>query len=927
MIKPNNASNFSWSERLIDRLAYAHDASMYRLVPKAIAHPKSEEDINSLLSYANDTKTPLTFRTSGTSLSGQSVTNGILAEITQGWEDYKIIDNGNSIELEPGVIGARANIYLSPYQKRIGPDPASLNAARIGGIISNNSSGMVCGVKYNSYHTMKNIRFILPNGNKYDTSIESDYEKFINSEEGLCSGLINCKKQIENKSDLSLKIREKYKIKNTLGYSLNSFMDFDHPLDIFSHLIIGSEGTLAFCSKIELNTINDPPLKTTGLALFDSVEKAISALTILKDFNADAIELMDDASLRTAKHFSNAPYDHNIVKDNSAGLLFEFQKYDNSEIELLMKELPQSLISAGGNLPIGLSNQLDERMALWRIRKGLYPTVGALRKKGTSVINEDICFNYKELPKVVKEIKSMCRHWNFNDTVLFGHAKDGNLHFAASIDLNTNAGYNQFEGLMNDLVDITVGKHNGSLKAEHGTGRNMAPFVEYEWGGELLDIMWNVKNLTDPNSILNPDVLLTKDNKIHLKNIKKMPIVDDQIDLCVECGFCEPICPSKEITMTPRQRIVVQREIAAGNADSSVLNDFIYDGIDTCATDGLCELACPVNINTGSYVKSLKEYSNSALSEKISILFAKNFSILQSMVRNGLALGKFLESIFSTHIIKYISKFLNKSIGTPIWHEALPKPSPVIDFNNYRDSSSWVFFPTCISRTFSGNSLASSTSQIILDIAEKTGQSVIVPKKINNTCCSQPFSSKGYANAAKLIQEKTIDILWEESKNGSLPIIIDTSPCTHQFLYPNKNLDKSSLDKLNKLKIIDIIKFLSKCLEKIDNPKLSKSIVLHPTCSTEKMEETNLMKELAEKCATNVTIPYHWGCCGFAGDKGLNIPELNISAISPEINSINNISEGYSTSRTCEIGMMSESNIQYRSIAYLVNDYLNQTVN
>ena len=181
MISKGSPPNL-WSDRLIDRLAYAHDASMYRLIPKGVARPENESDIVSLLNYASETKTPITFRAGGTSLSGQSVSEGIIAEIIRGWQDYKILDNGNSIFLEPGVVGSRANLYLSSYGKRIGPDPASINAARIGGIVSNNSSGMVCGVKYNTYHTMKNIRFILANGRTYDTSNKDDYSRFIDDE-------------------------------------------------------------------------------------------------------------------------------------------------------------------------------------------------------------------------------------------------------------------------------------------------------------------------------------------------------------------------------------------------------------------------------------------------------------------------------------------------------------------------------------------------------------------------------------------------------------------------------------------------------------------------------------------------------------------------------------------------------------------------
>ena len=914
------------SDRLIDRLAYAHDASMYRLVPKAISRPENESDVISILKYANDSKTPVTFRAGGTSLSGQSVTEGIIVETIRGWQGYEIIDHGLSIRLSPGVVGARANLYLSKYNKRIGPDPASINAARIGGIVSNNSSGMVCGVKHNTYHTMKNIRFILSNGNLYDTSDDSSYERFLNVEDRLSKGLIKCKKEIESNDELLNKIRKKYLIKNTLGYSLNALLDYDHPLDIFSHLIIGSEGTLAFISNIELKTIDDPPNKSTGLVIFDDIELATNALKILINEGADAIELMDDASLRTSRNLRISPYDHNVIKDGSAGLLFEFQRHNQNDIDLIKDRLVDDLKTAKGSLPLGITEKISDRTSLWNIRKGLYPTVGALRKKGTSVLNEDLCYNYRDLPQVVKELKDICKSWNYNDAVLFGHAKDGNIHFAASMDLNTNDGKKRFEGLMNDMVSMTVGKFNGSLKAEHGTGRNMAPFVKYEWGGALYKIMWKIKNLSDPKNILNPDVLLTKNQKLHIENIKTMPVVSDEIDLCVECGFCEPICPSKEITMTPRQRIAVQREIKLGNANPSVLKDYNYDGIDTCATDGLCEIACPVNINTGGYIKSLRHEDLSFINNVFSKWIVNHFGLVQSTARLGLRFGKKIEYNFGNKILVLITKILNTVFGTPVWNKALPSVAKSIKSSNYSNDNKWVYFPSCVNRVLSSDSSKSSLASLLDEISLKCGESFRIPKMINTICCSQPFASKGYKSAALLMQEKTIDIIWECSEQGQLPVFIDTSPCTHQLLDFHPDLNNSSKKKLEKLKILDLVDYLILCIKEINLPKLKGKISMHPTCSDEKMEQTSKLKKLAEKCIENVIFSDSWGCCGFAGDKGLNNPELNKSATRYSNDGIKNINSGYSTSRTCEIGMMTHSNIDYKSIAYLVRDYIYQPV-
>ena len=927
MAGPSGIPSNQWSERLIDRLAYAHDASMYRLVPQAVVRPNNEGEVKALLQHANDTKTPITFRTGGTSLSGQSITDGIIAEVIRNWQNYKVLDNGNAIKLQPGVIGARANIYLSPHQRRIGPDPASINSARIGGIISNNSSGMVCGVKNNAYHTMKHLRFMLANGQTYDTSHSDDYSRFMQNESALANGILLCKNEIESQSKLMNKIRHKYRIKNTLGYSLNAIIDYKHPLDIFAHLIVGAEGTLAFFSDVVLDTIDDPPLKTMGLVLFDSVASSMAALPVLVNEGADAVEMLDDASLRTAQYLENPPYDHLQILDNSAALLFEFQKHQVNEIEHLTQSIPHALTLMGGRLPLGMISNDAQRLQLWNIRKGLYPTVGSMRKKGTSVITEDLCYDYRDLPKVVSELKLICQQWQYDDAVIFGHAKDGNLHFAASMDLNSSDGEKRFEGLLNDMAKLTVGKFDGSLKAEHGTGRNMAPFVEYEWGGDLYNIMWKIKNLADPNSILNPNVLLTKDKKTHVKNLKKMPLVSDEVDLCVECGFCEPVCPSKEITMTPRQRIVVQREIAGGYADPSVLDAFQYDGIETCATDGLCEIACPVNINTGTFVKSFRQKNESTIGKLISGWAANHFSFIQFLARGGLSMGKATQKILGGPALKVITRYTNKIGLSPQWNEKLPYASKPLLTIKENHGAQWVYFSTCLTRVFSSNDQKTSLANILTDISDKAGISLQIPSEINSTCCSQPFASKGYHNAANSIQEKTIGLLWEASKNGELPILIDTSPCTYQMLHPNVGLRPELQTQLNQLNMVDVIEFLAICVEKLDRPKLNREIVLHPTCSTEKMGQVALMKSLAEKCTEKVTIPVHWGCCAFAGDRGLIVPELNESATTMELSDIKGYKTGYSTSRTCEVGMMSHSTINYRSIAFLVKEYLDQSMN
>jgi len=246
---------------------------------------------------------------------------------------------------------------------------------------------------------------------------------------------------------------------------------------------------------------------------------------------------------------------------------------------------------------------------LWKVRKGLYPTVGSMRKKGSSVITEDVAVTLENFEQAIIDLKSIFKRWFFNDAVIFGHAKDGNIHFVTSVDLSSKKGMHYYESMMRELSTLIHQKFKGSLKAEHGTGRNMAPFVEFEWGGILYDMMWQIKSAADPDSLLNPDVILSRNKKIHTQNIKHLPFVNDDIELCIECGFCENSCPSSGYTLSPRQRIVVMREFenASGEVKSEVSKDFNFYINETCATDGLCSVSCPVGINTGMIVRKNRD--------------------------------------------------------------------------------------------------------------------------------------------------------------------------------------------------------------------------------------------------------------------------------------------------------------------------------
>lgn len=891
----------------ITRSAYSRDASMYRLMPKSVVKPRNINDIKDLLYHARSSNTPITFRAGGTSLSGQSVTNGIIAEILHEWKNLKILKNGDSIFMQAGVNAGYANSILSSYKKKLGPDPASINSASIGGILSNNSSGMVCGTKYNSYHTLENITFILPNGNMYDTSKNGEKERFITNEKIISDGLIKIRKKIISSSKIVNKIRDKYRIKNTIGYSMNAFLDYENPIEIFAHLLIGSEGTLGFIVNATLKTVPDPPNRGTGLMIFKNPEEAGKSIPFFKDLGADAIEFLDDASLKTAKHFQNAPYDAKSIKDDFTGILFEYQRNSSKQINHLLNETKLFSKNTKSAQSLLLVTDKKERDLIWKIRKGLYPTIGALRKSGKSIITEDIAFDMENIAPAIRGLKTIFKNRKLHDGVIFGHAKDGNLHFITSLDFNSKKGVDNYDLMMKDLSEMTLNKFNGSLKAEHGTGRNMAPFVQTEWGGVIYDFMWELKRLVDPLGIMNPDVLLAKDSRIHLKNIKLTPKVHKEVDSCVECGFCENICPSRGLTFTPRQRIGIMREIKSFDLTKKEKEILEHGVNNTCATDGLCSLDCPVNINTGLMVKDLR--TKGELDPWVVKKIAENFKVFISGIRFLLSSLNFLHYFLGKNIFDYFSTKLNKISKNfiPIWPKVGMRVSRKHKSVNHIDPD-YLLFSTCVNRVLSGDNKNISSSEYLIKIAEKSGIKILEMKESLNLCCGMPFSSKGYKSTGNMMKNKLLNEILEVSKEFKKPIIVDMSPCAENLITELKD---------SRYEILDSVTFLNNIKGSLKLNKLDETFYGHTVCSSQKMDDSNSLKSIVKSCVKNYEFPVQDFCCGMGGDRGLRYPDLPENSINKSINGIQS-SFGVSSSRTCEKGLSQQLNIDFISVEALV---------
>lgn len=972
------------------RFAWGTDAGFYRLVPKIVIRSSNEKEVSRILRAASKYDVPVTFRAAGTSLSGQSISDSVLVVAGKNWERYKVSEDGERITLEPGIIGSRVNAILKPYGRKFGPDPASIGSCMVGGIVMNNASGMSCGTHANSDRELESVRMVFADGSVLDTGDEASREAFRAGHPDFIKGIEDLRDEILADKELSDRIRYKYSIKNVTGLNIFPFVRFQDPFDIMAHLLVGSEGTLAFMSQVTMKTLPLPAKEASAMVYFGTIREAAEAVVALrKDIDPaalDAAELLDKRSL--------ASVDDPMLKDypdkDLTALLLRVTGAGQEDLEANVNRLTDvlrgfsALKGADGDAFIFSS---DPAVAgkYWAIRSGIFPSVGGMRREGTTCLIEDIAFHIEDLPDATEDLSALLDRHGYDDSCIYGHALEGNFHFIINQSFDSEAEVRRYEAMIRDVAEMVVGKYDGSLKAEHGTGRNMAPFVKYDWGEKAFGVMRRVKELFDPHGLLNPGVIFNDDPECFLKNFKALPVLkpwaDDskavepelaeiykKLNKCIECGFCEVNCLSCGFTLSSRTRIATQREITSlrelpdptaseQTRLRTLEKEYSYTGEQTCAGDGLCSTSCPMGINVADLTHQLRRVNmpEGSFGHGFWNFVAGHYAGVKSGLRGALRMATAGETVLGDLAMSGLCRWLHNAIRIPLWTPATPKaynipkslralvssaavghdgastvyaatePARLGSLSKRPDSQTSeavtgmptvckvVYFPSCINQMMGlpkhHHAVDKPLVEEMVSLLGKAGYEVIFPENMSSLCCGTIWESKGMPEIADRKTAELEEALWQASEQGRYPVLCDQSPCLHRMKH-----------KIKKMRLYEPAEFILGFLaDRLDFHQTDTPVAIHLTCSMRLMHKTGKMLELARMCSTDVVVPEGVGCCGFAGDKGMTHPELNKYALRKLKDQVKGIPVGYSNSRTCEIGLATNSGIPYVSIAYLVN--------
>ncbi|WP_369765252.1 FAD-binding and (Fe-S)-binding domain-containing protein [Flavobacterium sp. WC2429] len=897
----------------LHKILYATDASAYRIMPEAVALPKTTEDIVKLMHFARKHKISLTPRTAGTSLAGQTVGSGIVVDVSKHFTDIVSFDAAKkTITVQPGVIRDELNLYLKPHGLFFGPNTSTSSRCMIGGMVGNNSSGTT-SIRYGvTRDKIVEIKAVLSDGSQVVFG-ELSSEAFIEKTKGDSLENAIYRKLYEELSVAATQEEIKKEFpkpeihRRNTGYAVDILLKSDlfggnEPTINVGKLLCGSEGTLAFTTEVTLKVDDLPPTNNVMVvAHFHTIQESLEAVVTAMKHHLYTCEMMDDTILNCTKtNREQAKNRFFIQGDPKAVIMMEVGSYvsmEDAEAQANALIADLELYQFGYALPKIYGSYIDKINELRKAGLGLLGSIVGDNKAADSI--EDTAVELSDLPNYIADFSAMmARHGQ--EAIYYAHAGAGEIHLRPVLNLKTKEGVYQFRNIATEVA-VLVKKYRGSLSGEHGDGIVRGEFLPFMIGEKNYDLLKHIKLAFDPYSVLNIGKIvnaLKMDENLRFEpgrdepEIKTIQDFSDSMGIlrlaekCNGSGDCRKpasaggtLCPSYRATKnekdTTRARANALREyLTQSEKDNKFNHKELYEVFELCVSCKACASECPSNVDVASlkaeflyqYQKANgftlrnKIFANNAKLNKLGSVFPAltNFMVNQPLVKKGMGVAPKREVPLLAP--KSFRKWLESNKSNKKTDSFVNGQVYLFcdEFTNYYDV------------------------QVGIDAFElltELGYEVLV---VDHEESARAYISKGFLEEAKSIANKNVSI-FAPIVTAEIPLIgIEPSAIlTFRDEYLRLADDKVASEKLSK-NCLTVEEFFKREIDaaKIHADQFSndgKQIKIHGHChqkSLSTIEATFAMLNLPKN--NKVTI-YNSGCCGMAGSFGYEKEHYDIS--------------------------------------------------
>jgi FAD/FMN-containing dehydrogenase/Fe-S oxidoreductase len=881
---------------ILHRAAYSTDASIYRIVPKCVVAPRDPSDVATVVKYACSNAIPVVARGAGSGLAGESLCSGIVFDMTRYMNRIiDVKDEGQTVVCEPGVVLDDLNKVLAKFGRKIGPDPSSANRAVVGGVVANNSTGSH-SLEYGFIADhVESIEAILADGSisEFKNNFNPDKEQ----DDKAASIARECLSALSGKEEIIRKALPKTK-RNRSGYNIAGICHSGR-IDL-ARLLTGSEGTLAIFTKITLKTVALPKEKGLLQLEFDSLEKMAQAVPIIIDNNASVCELMDKTLIDMA--LDALPEYRDLLPAGAAAVLLVEHTAQTQE---QVKEKITKTDLAVGNIASGRSIIFDPKaqQRLWKSRKDAGPLIYRKRSnKHPAEFMEDISVDYNRLGEYIAGLLEIGKRYDISMS-FFGHAGDGLLHIRPYLDLSDPADIKTMRSMADEVVSLAWSL-GGTISGEHAEGLVRAAFVKEQYGEEYYELLCKIKNIFDPDGLMNPGKILNPDTDIMVKNLRaehkvlpervKTDLLFEkdelavELDQCYGCGVCRNREP--DLRMCPVFKAVGE-EMGSSRAKINILHfwatgqlekeDFespeFRKFLDLCVNCKACLQQCPSGVDTSKLMAA-------ARARYVKLQGLRRTELILSHNRYLSILGSIFAPISNFLMNLSISKWLLEKLAGINKHRSMPsfgRSSFLKAGIKYLEACEPIEKPVDKVAYFVDTYANYNDHELgfaVVDVLRANSIDVILPKQL-----PAPLPAIVYGDVKTAVNdlEYSIKHLAKAVRDGYKIICSEPSAalCLKQELRHFVAGPDATLVSENTFELMDYLHGLSIHNKlKIPSKSIAEEFVYHLPCHLCAVGlEGASIKLLQEHCSVKV-VDLKAGCCGIAGTFGMQKKNFDLSS-------------------------------------------------